>query len=97
MAKTTEEIEEIRARMRANPKTAGLADHLLDPNSEKYREFQRKGNETKKRKAAERKEKEARIQAKAEEMAINIGCSGYHTHEFENKTWYMPCEKHINK
>ena len=36
-------------------------------------------------------------QAKAEEMAINIGCSGYHTHEFENKTWYMPCEKHINK
>jgi len=36
-------------------------------------------------------------QAKAEEMAINIGCSGYHTHEFENKTWYMPCKKHINK
>ena len=36
-------------------------------------------------------------QAKAEEMAINIGCKGYHTHEFENKTWYMPCEKHINK
>ena len=36
-------------------------------------------------------------QAKAEEMAINIGCKGFHTHEFENKTWYMPCEKHINK
>ena len=36
-------------------------------------------------------------QEKAEEMAINIGCSGFHTHEFENKTWYMPCEKHINK
>ena len=36
-------------------------------------------------------------QEKAEEMAINIGCSGFHTHELENKTWYMPCEKHINK
>tara|TARA_R100001443_G_scaffold41510_1_gene54938 strand:- start:1712 stop:2809 length:1098 start_codon:yes stop_codon:yes gene_type:complete len=36
-------------------------------------------------------------QAKAEEMAINIGCKGFHTHEFKNKTWYMPCEKHINK
>ena len=36
-------------------------------------------------------------QEKAEEMAMNIGCSGFHTHEFENKTWYMPCEKHINK
>ena len=36
-------------------------------------------------------------QEKAEEMAINIGCKGFHTHELENKTWYMPCEKHINK
>ena len=35
-------------------------------------------------------------QQKAEEMAINIGCKGFHTHEFEGKTWYMPCEKHIN-
>jgi len=31
---------------------------------------------------------------KAEEMAVNIGCEGIHTHEFEDKTWYMPCEKH---
>jgi len=31
---------------------------------------------------------------KAEEMAVNIGCEGIHTHEFENKTWFMPCEKH---
>ena len=35
-------------------------------------------------------------QQKAEEMAINIGCEGFHTHEFEGKTWFMPCEKHIN-
>jgi len=35
-------------------------------------------------------------QEKAEEIAENIGCKGYHTHEFENKTWFMPCEKHIN-
>lgn len=33
-------------------------------------------------------------QEKAEEMAKNIGCSGFHIHEFENKKWYMPCEKH---
>jgi len=31
---------------------------------------------------------------KAEEMAANIGCEGFHIHEFENKEWYMPCEKH---
>ena len=33
-------------------------------------------------------------QEKAEEMASNIGCEGFHIHEFENKEWYMPCEKH---
>ena len=31
---------------------------------------------------------------KAIEMAMNIGCEGYHTHEFEGREWYMPCEKH---
>ena len=31
---------------------------------------------------------------KAEEMANNIGCEGMHEHEFEGKTWYMPCEYH---
>jgi len=37
-------------------------------------------------------------QEKAEEMAQNIGCKGFHIHEFEGKEWYMPCEKHkINK
>ena len=34
-------------------------------------------------------------QEKAEEMAKNIGCKGFHTHDFEGKTWYMPCEKHM--
>jgi hypothetical protein len=34
-------------------------------------------------------------QEKAEEMARNIGCKGFHTHEFEGKTWYMPCEYHV--
>ena len=33
-------------------------------------------------------------QEKAEEMAANIGCKGFHTHEFEGKTWFMPCEYH---
>ena len=33
-------------------------------------------------------------QEKAEEMAKNIGCDKYHTHEFEGKTWFMPCEQH---
>ena len=36
-------------------------------------------------------------QEKAEEMAKNIGCEGFHIHEFEGKEWFMPCEKHINK
>ena len=34
---------------------------------------------------------------KAEEMANNIGCEGMHEHEFEGKTWYMPCEYHIKE
>ncbi len=33
-------------------------------------------------------------QEKAEEMAKNIGCEGFHIHEFEGKEWYMPCEEH---
>ena len=32
-------------------------------------------------------------------MAKNIGCEGFHTHIYEDKegnekTWFMPCEKH---
>jgi len=39
-------------------------------------------------------------QEKAEEMAKNIGCKGIHSHVYEDqdgneKTWFMPCEKHI--
>lgn len=33
-------------------------------------------------------------QEKAEEMAKDIGCSGFHTHELDGKIWYMPCEEH---
>ena len=36
-------------------------------------------------------------QEKAEEMAKNIGCQGFHTHELEGKTWYMPCEFHVKE
>jgi len=36
--------------------------------------------------------KELAIQA-----AQDIGCESYHTHEFEGKTWYMPCETHIKE
>ena len=31
---------------------------------------------------------------KASEMALKIGCEGYHTHELEGKEWFMPCETH---
>lgn len=31
---------------------------------------------------------------KALEIAQNIGCKGFHTHEYNNKTWFMPCESH---
>ena len=33
-------------------------------------------------------------QEMAEEAAKDIGCEGFHTHEFEDKTWYMPCKEH---
>jgi hypothetical protein len=31
---------------------------------------------------------------KALEIANNIGCEGFHEHDYEGKTWYMPCESH---
>lgn len=31
---------------------------------------------------------------KATEMALNIGCEGFHVHELDGKNWYMPCEEH---
>jgi len=31
---------------------------------------------------------------KAEAMAKNIGCEGYHEHEYNGKIWFMPCKKH---
>ena len=36
-------------------------------------------------------------QEKAEEMAKNLGCEGFHVHNFEDKDWFMPCEKHEMK
>ena len=33
-------------------------------------------------------------QEKAEEMAESMGLEGFHTHEFEGKTWYMPGMMH---
>ena len=33
-------------------------------------------------------------QEKAEKIAQDLGCDGFHTHELEDKTWYMPCEQH---
>ena len=30
----------------------------------------------------------------AEKAAKDIGCEGYHTHEYEGDTWYMPCKEH---
>ena len=31
---------------------------------------------------------------KAIAVAKEVGCESYHEHEFEGKTWFMPCEKH---
>ena len=33
-------------------------------------------------------------QEKAEEIAKDLGCKGYHTHDLDGRTWYMPCEEH---
>jgi len=30
----------------------------------------------------------------AEKIAKDMGCNGIHEHEYMDKTWYMPCEKH---
>ena len=49
MGKTTEEIEAIRARMLANPQTAGIAHNVQDPNSKRFEEFRKKGNEAMKK------------------------------------------------
>ena len=39
-----------------------------------------------------------RLAYSTKELAIkaaqDIGCDKYHTHEFEGKTWFMPCEQH---
>jgi hypothetical protein len=32
--------------------------------------------------------------AEAELAAKEIGCEGYHTHELDGQTWYMPCDSH---
>ena len=31
---------------------------------------------------------------KAKEMSRDLGCEGIHQHQYEGKTWYMPCEYH---
>lgn len=31
---------------------------------------------------------------KALQVSKEVGCDGYHEHEFEGKVWYMPCESH---
>lgn len=39
-----------------------------------------------------------RLAYSTKEMAMNaakdIGCEGYHEHDFEGKTWFMPCKEH---
>tara|TARA_R100001463_G_scaffold28410_7_gene65110 strand:+ start:1037 stop:2950 length:1914 start_codon:yes stop_codon:yes gene_type:complete len=39
-----------------------------------------------------------RLAYSTKEMALegakNIGCEGYHEHEYKGKIWYMPCEEH---
>ena len=39
-----------------------------------------------------------RLAFSTKEMALkgakDLGCEGYHEHEFDGKTWYMPCGKH---
>lgn len=34
-------------------------------------------------------------QEKAQEMAESMGLEGFHTHEYEGQTWYMPGEMHM--
>ena len=70
--KTTEEIEAIKEKLRANPRTAALADHVKDPNKGEYADWQRKGTEAAKKARAVKKERDARIAEKAKEMAETL-------------------------
>ena len=40
-----------------------------------------------------------RLAFSTKEMALkgaeDLGCEGYHEHEMDGKTWYMPCKQHI--
>ena len=36
-------------------------------------------------------------QEKAEKAAKELACEGFHVHNFEDKDWFMPCEKHEMK
>lgn len=36
-------------------------------------------------------------QEKAEEIAKDLGCEGFHIHEIENQKWFMPCKTHSQK
>ena len=36
-------------------------------------------------------------QEKAEEMSKELGCEGFHVHELEGQSWYMPCKTHSQK
>jgi len=33
-------------------------------------------------------------QTKAEEKAKDLGCEGFHTHDLDGQTWFMPCQTH---
>jgi len=33
-------------------------------------------------------------QTNAEEKAKDLGCEGFHTHDLDGQTWFMPCETH---
>lgn len=33
-------------------------------------------------------------QEAAEKAAQDIGCEGFHTHDYDGRTWYMPCKEH---
>jgi hypothetical protein len=76
MAKTKEQIEEVRRRMLKDPQRANFAKTMINPHTpegkEKIKRFQQAGVEAARAARAAKRERDERIKAKAAEMSETL-------------------------
>ena len=76
MAKTSKQIEDVRARMMKDPRQANFAKHMINPateeGQEKIKNFQAAGVKASAEARRLKKERDARIKEKAAEMAETL-------------------------